>query len=153
MLNRKMPDRIRRYVESYYETLRQQLAKYHAIADDIPEFLKGCRRVVAVLGSDGLVIAHYLSNHDTFQFGNSNSTMKAIVESLTGDPFRFDYAIGVAVDLKLAEAVIRDDSTGSIIWSAPWAWLEASSNVTAARWSEQAARVAAIEEVQQFVAA
>lgn len=56
------PDALRQRLEAYYPTyytdLREMMARYSAISEDILYWLKGSKSVLATLCSDGVVATH-----------------------------------------------------------------------------------------------
>lgn len=55
----RLPSQIRRYYNVYFSELRSQLTGPVLFPEAVPDFLKGYKRVIAIGGRDGLVVAHF----------------------------------------------------------------------------------------------
>lgn len=47
------------YYDTYFSELRHQLRRPDLFSEAIPEFLKGFKRVISIVGGDGIVIVHF----------------------------------------------------------------------------------------------
>jgi hypothetical protein len=59
---------LRRFCKAYYAELRQRMSEYPAASEIFPYYLTGFRRVVATQTKDGVVMVHWLAEHDSFEF-------------------------------------------------------------------------------------
>jgi hypothetical protein len=147
-------DRIQLYVSVYYHELRRQMDLYQAMPEAFPDFLKGSRRIVTVLGQDGVVVSHWAAERDTFEFYQSDKTMVEIANEQSGGGFGFDdFPPGSDVGMKVSRFEIYEgtDTSGPLKWRTPWEQIELSSNVSATRWNEELAASEASNAVLTFV--
>ena len=78
-----LEQQLRRFCETYYAELRQRMAQYPAASEVFPYYLTGFRRIVAILTKDGVVIIHWLAEHDSWEFQvSSNQRVTDITEDL-----------------------------------------------------------------------
>ncbi len=61
-------ERIEAFERMYYAHLGKAMARYPTISDEFPYFLKGCNRIIATLGSDGVIIVHEDASENSFCF-------------------------------------------------------------------------------------
>ena len=65
----ELREQITEYYETYYAELRSQLTNYDTVTfQSVPEVFKGHRRIVTELGQDGVVVTHWPSGQDSFDF-------------------------------------------------------------------------------------
>ena len=65
----ELREQITEYYETYYAELRSQLTGHDpATFQSVPEVFKGYRRIVTELGRDGVVVTHWPSSRDSFEF-------------------------------------------------------------------------------------
>lgn len=55
----RLPAQIAEYYDTYFRELRDQLQRPDLFTGAVPNFLKGYKKVIAIGGRDGLVIAHF----------------------------------------------------------------------------------------------
>jgi hypothetical protein len=55
----RLPEQIRKYYDTYFSTLRGELARPDLFFEAVPAFLKGYKRVLTLGGKDGVVVAHF----------------------------------------------------------------------------------------------
>ncbi len=68
-------DDIERCEWAYYRAMRELIAGYQTLEDAFPQFVKGFKRIVATICSDGGVIFHWPSDHDEFEYYESDKTV------------------------------------------------------------------------------
>lgn len=146
--------RITDYFETYYAEFQSGLMGLSAVQRAaIPEHLRGHKRVVTEMGSDGVVITHWPSGQPSFDFHISPESNagdlaagqcggERILEYTPGEDFG---AYELTEPLKLA---VED----RVVWTAPWTRLDVSSRLDT--WSDAGrAREAARADLQQYLPA
>lgn len=122
---------ITQYYETYYAELRSSFNDHELISfGTVPEFLKGYRRVITELGRDGVLITHWPSESDSFDFHLATDKLaKDLAAEQCGGEQIIDYPPGsdfgtytLAEPLKL----VVDDQ---IVWVAQWKRLDLSSRL------------------------
>ncbi len=146
-------DRIQLYVSAYYDELRKQMAAYQTVSEAFPDHLKGQRRIVAVLGQDGVVVSHWAADQDSFEFYQSDKTMIDIANEQSGGGFVWDFPPGSELGMKVAGIAMYEgtDTSGPLHWKTPWEVMEVSSRVGGVRWNEELARSEARNDVLTHV--
>ena len=171
--------RVMEFYRVYFSVLRAELARPDVSSEAIPDFLKGYKRVIAMAGSDGVVVAHFPIEHeievrdsagvslmnypsmpdaeqDIYEFGTfPNSPVKDIVTLMSG---------GIELDLEVTPGVpwgVRgfsapqqrvDDATGELAWQAPWTRLVAADLNSLEYWEDpETARAEAREDVELYI--
>jgi hypothetical protein len=126
-------EQITEYYETYYAELRSQLTSQDpATFQSVPDVFKGYRRIVTELGRDGVVVTHWPSSQDSFDFHISPDRMaKDLAAEHCGGEQIIDYPPGsdfgtyeIAEPLQL----VVDDG---VVWVAQWTRLEISSRLDA----------------------
>ena len=126
-------EQITEYYETYYAELRSQLTSQDpATFQSVPDVFKGYRRIVTELGQDGVVVTHWPSSQDSFDFHISPDRMaKDLAAEHCGGEQIIDYPPGsdfgtyeIAEPLQL----VVDDG---VVWVAQWTRLEISSRLDA----------------------
>lgn len=143
----ELPGEIERFFRTYYQELRNLIAYHEASSEDIPEHLRGYKNVVAELGTDGIVIAHFRneeSEEDTFVFEyvNQGRQVKDILASMSPRTSRgqtisyLDYPTGADFGAMIhsAPAVITEDDT---TYETLWTRLEWASAVNFHLWQDE----------------
>ena len=65
----ELREQITEYYETYYAELRSQITGHDpATFQSVPDVFKGYRRIVTELGQDGVVVTHWPSSQDSFDF-------------------------------------------------------------------------------------
>jgi hypothetical protein len=150
----QLREQITEYYETYYAELRSQLTSHDsATFQSVPEGFKGYRRIVTELGRDGVVVTHWPSSQDSFDFHISPDRMaKDLAAEQCGGEQIIDYPPGsdfgtyqIAEPLKL----VVDDR---VVWVAQWTRLEISSRLDAWLSTDQA-REAARKDLLPFTEA
>jgi hypothetical protein len=136
----ELREQITEYYETYYSELRSQLAGHDtATFQSVPEVFKGYRRIVTELGQDGVVVTHWPSGQDSFDFHIApDRVAKDLAAEQCGGEQIIDYPPGsdfgtyqIAEPLKL----VVDDR---VVWEAQWTRLEISSRLDAWLSTDQA---------------
>jgi hypothetical protein len=129
----ELREQITEYYETYYAELRSQLTGHNpATLQSVPDVFKGYRRIVTELGQDGVVVTHWPSSQDSFDFHISPDRMaKDLAAEHCGGEQIIDYPPGsdfgtyeIAEPLQL----VVDDG---VVWVAQWTRLEISSRLDA----------------------
>lgn len=157
----KIRKRVMGFYQAYYDELRRQVDRYPTVAGSFPEFLTGSKRVEAIMGKDGLVVSHWKSDRDSFEFKRRARTVAGIISDLSGGRVKFDYPPGTEMDVTIAEVKLYDennldrpsDPDREPIWRSPWHRLDISGEFNADRWSEEVARKKAVTDVQVHLTA
>jgi hypothetical protein len=147
----ELREQITEYYETYYAELRSQLTSHDsATFQSVPEIFKGYRRIVTELGRDGVVVTHWPSSQDSFDFHISPDRMaKDLAAEQCGGEQIIDYPPGsdfgtyeIAEPLQL----VVDDG---VVWVAQWTRLEISSKLDAWLSTDQA-RTAARKDLLPY---
>ena len=129
----ELREQITEYYETYYAEQRSQLTSQDpATFQSVPDVFKGYRRIVTELGRDGVVVTHWPSSQDSFDFHISPDRMaKDLAAEHCGGEQIIDYPPGsdfgtyeIAEPLQL----VVDDG---VVWVAQWTRLEISSRLDA----------------------
>ncbi|ABG03889.1 hypothetical protein Rxyl_0922 [Rubrobacter xylanophilus DSM 9941] len=137
---------ITEYYQTYFAELRSRLADHELAIPSgaVPGHLKGFRRVVTVLGSDGVMITHWPNPWgDEFEFHLSpeKPVAKLVAEECAGERV-LDYPPGADFGVREMTEPLRLVMDGREVWRAPWTRLEVSSRLDAWRDLERARRAA-----------
>jgi hypothetical protein len=81
---RKLREGMKDYFRAYYAEVRR-LIETHDAHDEVPAPYQGCKRVLAMLGADGLVITHWEAPEDSFEFETSTESAEEIIARQTGN--------------------------------------------------------------------
>ncbi len=146
-------DRIQLHVSAFYDELRKQMAVYQTMPEAFPDHLKGPRRIVAVLGHDGVVVSHWAADQDTFEFHQANKTMIEIANEQSGGGFEWDFPPGSDLGIRVAGIAMYEgtDTSGPLHWKTPWETMEVNSRVSSIQWNEELARSQARNDVLTYV--
>ncbi|QYJ17138.1 hypothetical protein Rxycam_02977 [Rubrobacter xylanophilus DSM 9941] len=145
---------ITEYYQTYYAELRSRLQDHELAIPSraVPEHLKGYRRVVTVMGRDGLVVTHWPNAWgDEFEFHLSpeKPVRELVAEECAGERV-LDYAPGTDFGIREMTEPLRLVMEGREVWRAPWTRLEVSSRLDA--WRDMGrARRAALEDLVRYV--
>jgi hypothetical protein len=147
----RIASRAQGHVAAYYQAVREELERYEESSDIFPDFFKGQRRVVAILGRDGLVVAHRFSDEDTFTFTIEDEPSADIMERVAGMAVRGNGPItGLTWYCDEQRSDVALTSTGE---RADLAIAEWSSDLSHRRWSQEAGRQMAKYEVYSRITA
>jgi hypothetical protein len=147
----ELREQITEYYETYYAELRSQLTGHDpATFQSVPEVFKGYRRIVTELGRDGVVVTHWPSSQDSFDFHISpDRVAKDLAAEQCGGEQIIDYPPGsdfgtyeIAEPLQL----VVDDV---VVWVAQWTRLEITSRLDAWLSTDQA-RTAARKDLLPY---
>lgn len=156
-----LPSQITEYYHAYFSELRGLLEEPELLSEAVPEFLRGYKRIVAVLGSDGVAVAHFPieldiimheedgtvldqfpsdldASQDLFHFiAFVRSPVSDIVTLLSGgeDP-DIEISPGVSWGVKGFAAPQQkvDPTTGELHWRAPWTRLVCADSLSLDYW-------------------
>lgn len=138
---------------AYYDELRKQMDAYKTMPDAFPAYLKGCKRVVAVLGQDGVVVSHWPAEMDAFEFHQSDKAIGEIANEQSDGGFQWDIEPGAEVGMKAAGVAIYlgTEASGTPHWRTPWDVMHVTSDVSGIQWNDTLARTEATNDVLTFV--
>lgn len=147
-------EQITEYYETYYAELRSQLTSHEsATFQSVPEVFKGYRRIVTELGQDGVVVTHWPSGQDSFDFHISpDRVAKDLAAEHCGGERIIDYPPGSdfgTYEITEPLQLVVDDR---VVWVARWTRLEISSRLDAWLSTDQA-RTAARNDLLLFAEA
>ena len=146
-----MASRVEGHIGAYYNEIREELERYRDFSGEFPDFHKGPRQVTAILGFDGMVVAHRFANADSFAFTTEDRPSADIMERVSGMAVRGNgpitgltwYCDEHRSHIALVSAGERDD-----LAIAEW-----SSDLSLPRWSQEAGRQTAKHEIFSRVTA
>lgn len=144
-------DEITEYFETYYSELRSRMSDHGSpIYGRAPEFLKGYRRVVTVLGKDGVVITHWPAERDSFDFHLSpdRQARDIAAEECAGEQI-LDYQPGSDFGTYEITEPLKLMVGDQVVWTSRWKRMDISSRLDAWRNTEQA-RQAAEEDLASY---
>lgn len=147
----ELRDQITEYYETYYAELRSRLTSHDAATfQSVPEVFKGYRRIVTELGQDGVVVTHWPSGQDSFDFHISpDRVAKDLAAEHCGGEQIIDYPPGSdfgTYEITEPLQLVVDDR---VVWVAKWTRLEISSRLDAWLSTDQA-RTAARNDLLPF---
>jgi hypothetical protein len=178
----KLPGQITEFYRAYFSELRRRLARSNLFFEAVPDFLKGNKRVVAVGGTDGVVVAHFPvereinvsergtgrvfhrfssepnSEGDAYEFAViSYLPASELVELLSdGEDVGSDITPDVPWGAKGFATPQQkiDPSTGQLAWQAPWSRLIAADFNSLVYWQDpERARAEAREDLEPYIRA
>ena len=147
-------DLITNYFETYYAELQSNLSSLSTVERAaVPEHLRGHKRIVTEMGSDGVVITHWPSGQASFDFHISpESTAGELTAGQCGGESILDYAPGEDFGAYELTEPLKLTVGDRVVWTAPWTRLDVSSRLDTWKDAEKA-REAARADLQQYLAA
>lgn len=153
--------RLRRFEESYLRTLRSGANRYSVIPEAFPDDVRWPTRSVGTYCRDGLILARYRAEEDSFQFEvSADETIHEAARRLGAGDLRHKapYARGAKgwlTSFSNFGVAIRDDDTGEWVEIHRPAWYTfiTSQGFAAAFWTPELASERASAEIRGFVAA
>ena len=142
----QLREQITEYYETYYAELRTRLSDHTSpLSLSAPDHLKGYRRIVTELGSDGLVITHWSAGQDNFDFHISpERTVRDLVaeqcagQQILDHPPESDFGFyQISEPLQL----VVDDR---VVWVSEWKRMDISSRLEV--WQDAELARKAVEE-------
>lgn len=129
----ELKDQITEYYETYYAELRSQLTGHDTSTfRSVPEVFKGYRRIVTELGQDGVVVTHWPSGHDSFDFHIvPGRVAKDLAAEQCGGERIIDYPPGSDFGTYQIAEPLRLVVDDRVVWEAQWTRLEISSRLDA----------------------
>lgn len=139
-----LKDRITDYYQTYYAELRSQLSGWNRAAlGSVPEWLAGHKRIVTVLGKDGIVVTHWPSGQDSFDFHISpEKTAQDIAAEQCGGERVLDYPPGSDFGTYEIGEPLRLVVDGRTVWTSEWTRMEITSRPDAWRSTDEAREAA-----------
>lgn len=176
----KLPTQITEFYRAYFSELRRGLARLDLFFEAVPDFLKGNKRVVAVGGTDGVVVAHFPVERE---INVSERGTRRILHCFSSEPNSegdaYEFAVmdylpaselvellsdGEDVDLEITPGVPWgakgfaspqqkiDPSTGQLTWQAPWTRLIAADFNSLVYWQDsERARDEARDDLEPYI--
>lgn len=154
----KLRNLIKNYINHYYEEVRAQLARYKSLEHAFPKYLVGPKRVQAILCEDAVVIAHYASEENSFEFRMIRRPAQEVIIQISQVKFSIRYPPGTEYTMINQFLHIPNDNDlkrqiASQIGVAPWDKLLHTCALEPDRWSERRARSDATFDISTFVTA
>jgi hypothetical protein len=176
----RLPGQIERFYGAYFSELREGLARPDLFSEAVPEFLKGYKRVLAVGGTDGVVVAHFpielevtvsgkgtgevllrfssepRATEDVYEFvAPFKLPAKELAEALSGEEdIGLEISNGApwgAIGFAAPQQKI-DATTGELVWQAPWTRLICADFNSLRYWENpRRARAEALEDLEPYV--
>ena len=175
-----LPGHIQRFYDAYFSELREGLSRSDLFSEAVPEFLKGYKRVLALGGEDGVVVAHFpvglgftvsgkdsgkvllrfssepRANEDVYEFaGPSDLSVRDLAEAISGEE---DIGLGLSAGVPwgvigfAAPQQKVDATTGRLAWEAPWTRLTCADFNSLHFWRDpEQARREAREDLEPYV--
>lgn len=152
-----MGNQVEKYYRTYYAELRKQVSSYEAIPEAIPDFLQDYkRRIVIDMCRDGVILTHSVADDlpsgvpEVFRYYGGNYRQGVRVKDLHPD---WDYEADSRWRIMIANPQLHkgSDTTGPVVWEAPWKRLDAVSHALVSEWGEELGRTQAKNDVLTFV--
>lgn len=140
----ELREQISEYYLTYYAELRSRLQDLDPITLQlVPETFKGYRRIVVMLGEDGIVVTHWPDGQDSFDFHISpeRTAAQLAAEQCAGERI-LDYPPGSDFGTHEIDEPLQLVADGRVVWVAPWTRMEISSRFDIWQSTEQARRAA-----------
>jgi hypothetical protein len=142
----QLREQITEYYETYYAELRTRLSDHTSpLSLSAPDHLKGYRRIVTELGSDGLVITHWSAGQDSFDFHIApERTVRDLVAEQCAGQQVLDHPPGSDIGFyQIAEPLqlVVDDQ---VVWVSEWKRMDISSRLDV--WQDAELARKAVEE-------
>lgn len=147
----ELKDQITEYYETYYAELRSQVVQLDIpVRANVPEHLKGYRRVIVLLGQDGIVIVHWPAERDSFDFHISPDRLaRDLAAEQCGGEQILDYEPGSDFGTYEISEPLKLVVDSRVVWVAQWTRLEISSRLDV--WQNKSvARKAAREQLRPY---
>jgi hypothetical protein len=176
----ELPGQIERFYDVYFSELREGLARTDLFSEAVPEFLKGYKRVLALGGRDGVVVAHFpvelgitvsgkesgkvllrfssepRSAKDVYDFAAPfDLPVRDLAEAISGEE---DIGLGISAGVPwgvvgfAAPQQKVDATTGRLAWEAPWTRLTCADFNSLHFWRDpEQARREAREDLEPYV--
>jgi hypothetical protein len=175
-----LPGQIERFYDVYFSELRKGLSRSDLFSEAVPGFLKGYKRVLALGGRDGVVVAHFpvglgftvsgkdsgkvllrfssepRANEDVYEFAAPfDLPVRDLAEAISGEE-----DIGLEISAGVPWGVIGfaapqqkvDVTTGRLVWEAPWTRLTCADFNSLHFWRDPGqARREAHEDLEPYV--
>lgn len=126
-------DQISDYYQTYYAELRSRLSGWDQVSlASLPAGFTGYKRIVTDLGMDGIVVTHWPSDQDSFNFHISPETAaKDLAAEQCGGERILDYEPGSDFGTYEIGEPLKLVSEGQVVWVAGWTRMEITSRTDA----------------------
>lgn len=148
------------YYLAYYAEIRVQLPKYVSLPEAIPDFLQDYgRRIIIEVCRDGVIITHCAADDlpdglpEVFRCYGGNYHQGIKVKDQMNDLIPgLDYASDGRWNVMLANLQLHEgtDTTGPVVWEAPWKRIDAVGSVVVSEWGKELGRAQAKSDVLTF---
>lgn len=127
----RLPGQIREYYGAYFSTVRNELARPDLFFMSVPAFLKGCKRILTLGGTDGVVVAHFpIELKITVSDKSSGDILLRFpsVQAATEDSYEFvapfELSVSELLELISGAKPLRGEEVGGGISSGdvPWGY-------------------------------
>ena len=127
----QLREQITEYYETYYAELRSRLSDHASpLSVSAPDHLKGYRRIVTELGSDGAVISHWPAGQDSFDFHISpERTARDLAAELCAGEQILDYPPGSDFGFYQISEPLQLVVEGKVVWVSEWKRMDISSRL------------------------
>jgi hypothetical protein len=175
----KVPQWIREYYGAYFAELRAQLERPDVFAAAVPDWMRGYKRVISVIGSDGVLVIHAPVEIE-FSIPRDDGSMFVhypALPSAMNDLYHFmaisEEPISVLANFMSSDVDIElsiqpgvswgvkghntpqqriDPSSGELLWVAPWSRLVAADSNHLRYWEDpESAREEAKTDVAPYI--
>lgn len=119
----ELPGHIQRFYGAYFSELREGLSRSDLFSEAVPGFLKGHKRVLALGGEDGVVVAHFpVELEITVSGKDSGKVLLRFSSEPRADEDVYDFAAPFELPVReLAEAISGEEDIGlGISAGVPW---------------------------------
>ena len=175
-----LPGQIERFCDVYFSELRKGLSRSDLFSEAVPGFLKGYKRVLALGGKDGVVVAHFPiglgftvsgkgsgkvllrfssephATEDVYEFAAPfDLPVRDLAEAISGEEdIGLEIAAGVpwgVIGFAAPQQKV-DATTGRLAWEAPWTRLTCADFNSLHFWRDpEQARREAREDLEPYV--
>jgi hypothetical protein len=146
---------IERYELSYFQTIRDSIQRHPGIEDAIPGYLRGFKRIVACIGTNGAVVARYPDKLDSFSFQQTPMDVSSIATKLSDGIVEFNVGFDEAGKLSVGglQLATGEEENRREFKVTDWDFLTITNDLRLASWQESKAAFEAAIDVQTFIAA
>lgn len=141
----RIRERVKKYIEEYYSEVRSQLARYESISNIFPKYLLGFKKVQAFFCRDAMVIAHFASDNDSFEFSVTSLASTEVISRLSTVklPFSFPPEMEFTLVNEFLYSYQSSDLHKQIaaqVGVDPWDKVLRTPFISTDRWSDKKAR-------------
>jgi len=148
--------RICEYALAYVESARATVEKYSSVADSVPAFLKGHRRVEIHAGTDGAVVAYYEANENSTDVTLYDMMTIEIAHQVSGGVLDLGRSkpIGLSVGrMEVRKAAEEEGGEDELVWKSPFEQVQIDSYRGWRRKTAEVGRLDGQDQVLQYITA